>query len=333
MTRRVSFTLEGIAPTGDPLYRTDPAARRWFWREAKRVGLRVKRNSLVKGLDARGMPLAPIHVLTRQARRDDVNPVTGRGPYSPMGRARENAPPLMATGRRSRTYTLLRANVRGESVVFSWGNDPHTGRNWGDILKRHATGFARHFVYPTRGWGFVKGRDVIGLSKADVAAIREEMAKRWADYKATAGRRERPDRVFLSGIVRATDFDTGVSRDMPGRRFFSFTGPGDQRFRNLPPPIPPPPPTPTPPPILPPPPTPTPPRTPLAPLTPAAILPRSDRVALPRGVSWDDPIPQWIAAELPPGLAASRTWRELFATRAGRLWWRDTGSKIRRRAS
>jgi hypothetical protein len=227
---RVTFALAGIEPD-DRLYRDDPAARRWFWREAAAVGIKVKRNSLVKGLGRDGGPLAPIHALTRRARQDDINPVTGRAPYSPMGRARPNAAPLMATGRRSRTYSLLRAEPKGEAVRFWWGDDPHTGRNWGEILKRHAEGFARHFRYPSNGWGFVKGRDVIGLSEADERAIRVEMGRRWDAYKRNRAIRPKAAPAFnrkeylRPGIYQATDFTTGDVRDVQGRRAFAARAP------------------------------------------------------------------------------------------------------------
>jgi hypothetical protein len=312
---RVSFVLRGIEPKNDPTYRTNAKARRWFWREAAIVGLKIKRNSLIKGLGASGNPLAPIHALTRQARKDDVNPVTGNAPYSPMGKARPNAPPLLASGRRSRTYSLLDAQARGESVQFSWRNDPHTGHNWGDILARHAKGFSRHFVYPARGWGYVKPRNVIGLSTADRQAIAAEMAKRWNAYTATIGQpKAKPDRVYEKGMVNATDFDTGEDRMMRGNRLFYFTG-GFDGFKNLPPS------SRTPP-------RPTPPTPPRSPASAVALLPPTPTIDLPPQWNWDTPLPQYVIETLPDPLKHVRTVRELMRSRGGRLWWRAVGRTI-----
>jgi hypothetical protein len=313
------FRVTGLEPD-DTEYRADPRARRWFWREAAVVVARVKRDSLVKGLGKSGDPLAPIHPKTRQSRLRDINPVTGEAPYSPMGRARPNAPPLMATGRRSRTYTLLKATPRGESVWVRWEVDPNTGLNWGIVLARHAAGFSQRF---RDGWGHVPSRDVVGLSRADWATAKSLMALRWAEWKRTGGRPlvtlAEPGIRRESGMVVATDFRTGESRIERGNRLFYFTEGVDTTFRNLPPTTPPAP--------LPP----TPPRPPALP----AVLPVPTFRDVPYGIAWDAPLPDYIFQAMPEELRASDTFRRLIRTRAGLAWWREVGRALweqRRRA-
>lgn len=145
--------------------------------------------------------MAPISNLTQQARRDNINPVRGRRPYSVRGIANPYAPPLQATGTNSRTYGLLRYEIRGESVWYYWGVDSDTGLDWGIILARHAGGFWQRFVYPRQSFGFVKPRDVIGLSNQDMRDIAQEMGRWWlANRKRFAGRDMPEIRPTASGV-------------------------------------------------------------------------------------------------------------------------------------
>lgn len=174
------FLLSGVEPQNDPAWdRASLSLRAEFWREAGYFGSRVWKRYRAAGLDKDGRKFAPIHQLTAQARRANINPVTGRTPYSPMGRADENWAPLQATGGNSRLQTLLRWTVRPNGVWFYWLNDPHTGVNWGVVMARHAQGFSRHFRWPANRWGFVKGRDVFGFSVAELRLIKEWMANWW----------------------------------------------------------------------------------------------------------------------------------------------------------
>jgi hypothetical protein len=177
------FWLPGaeLEPAEDLAWQKAPAAvRKAFWEEAAHYASRVWKRHRAEGLDRTGQALAAIHPLTVQARTADVNPVTGRQPYSPMGRASAGWAPLQATGGASRLQSLLRWKpVAGQGVWFYWAFDRHTRHYWGEILARHARGFAQRFVYPSHGWGHVPGRDVFGFSDAELKLIREWMAGWW----------------------------------------------------------------------------------------------------------------------------------------------------------
>lgn len=243
MASPIGFSLKDIEPGLDPAYVLSRQAQQAFWNQAGIVGLRVKRLSLAKGLDKNGRPLAPIHGLTRIARRDDINSVTAKQPYSSRGRARVNAPPLQATGTASRTYSLLRYDVRGESVWFSWGFDAATGLDWGIVLARHARGFTQRFAYPQPGWGHVPSRDVIGLSESDIAQITHEIRLWWASNRtrfvprgdgASEGRRQltaarrSTGRYFermREGPIEVTGH-TGEAKRVQGEDLFRLRGRG-----------------------------------------------------------------------------------------------------------
>lgn len=186
----IGFELKGIEPSRDLLWMlAGPEGQRQFWEEAARVGLAVKDRSLSLGLDKNGRRLAPLSPLTIAARKADINPVTAHAPYSPMGRAIPSEVPLQASGGLSRTLTLLRYEVRPAGVWFYWGRDSSTGLDWGVVLRRHARGFTQRFRWPHSSWGHVPSRDVIGLSKADLAAIKTRMDRWWqANRLRLAGR-------------------------------------------------------------------------------------------------------------------------------------------------
>lgn len=168
---------------------------------------------LAQGIGANGQRLAPIHALTKKARADDVNPVSGKSPYSPMGRAGAANPPLMATGARSRTRTLMRAEETEQGIRIWWTYDPYTGHNWGDILEHHAAGFARHFVYPRHGWGYVKARDVFGLAPGTLSAIRLE-GQRWlrTGYRALLTRQPTFEPAAATVDLGRAAFGIGASK-------------------------------------------------------------------------------------------------------------------------
>ena len=173
----VSFTISGIEPRTDPRWIVGgERLRRLFYQELVRVVLRLKAAELAAGLDKNGRPMRAIAPRTAQSRAADVNPVTGRPPYSPMGRADAALPPLQSTGSLSRTRTLFRGRVTARGAQFYWDDDPHTGRNWGDILKRHAQGFFQKFH---GGWAYVPPRDVIGLSPQSLALAEQHMTHWW----------------------------------------------------------------------------------------------------------------------------------------------------------
>lgn len=152
-----------------------------FWAEARRVAHQHWDRSRALGLDRFGNKLVPLHPLTLQARQDDVNPVSARKPYSPMGRASPAAPPLTSVGAASRLRRYLRhTTIQGQGAWFYWIFDRQTRRYWGEILARHARGFSQHFRYPARGWGYVKPRDVLGFSDAELLAVKRHMEGWWS---------------------------------------------------------------------------------------------------------------------------------------------------------
>ena len=173
----VSFTISGIEPAHDLRWvMGGERLRRLFYEELVRVVLRLKAAELAAGLDRHGHPMRHIAAATAQSRAADINPVTGRAPYSPMGRADPALPPLQSTGSLSRTRTLFRGRVTAKGAQFFWADDPHTGRNWGEILKRHAQGFVQRFK---TGWAYVPPRDVIGLSPQSMAQAEHHMTQWW----------------------------------------------------------------------------------------------------------------------------------------------------------
>jgi hypothetical protein len=176
-TSEFGFALEGIEPTKDIAWQlAGEAGQLRFWNHAADIGLVIRRASLASGIDLNGRRMVKLSPLTRRDRKQNKNSVTGKPPYSPMGRADPAYAPLQSTGGLSRTQTLLRAKVTKGGVWFFWADDPHTGRNWGAILARHARGFTQKFH---RGWGYVPSRNVLGFPPADVRKIQAEMATWW----------------------------------------------------------------------------------------------------------------------------------------------------------
>lgn len=314
MPSPIGYRLSGIEPKNDAAYRA-PGASEAFWKQSSAVGLRVKRNSLARGLDRHGKPMHPISPLTRRAREDDVDPVRGSRPYSPRGRANPLAPPLQATGGNSRTYALLHPTIEGESVWYSWGRDPSTGKDWGSVLARHAGGFWQRFVYPRTGPGFVKPRDVIGLSPADLRTIRSAMLKWWAANRHRWETVDNTPRIIYGtdpGLATVTGLN-GPDTRIPYRDLGVVVG-NAKLGRTLPPNLRPP--------VAP---IPTgPPRPPFSPLA-TSRKPDLERMpTLVAGLKSNTPIPARIAAQLPPGVKV-RTVGQLISTPFGRWWWLIVG--------
>ena len=201
----VYFSLRGIAPEHDPLWsRVGPEGHRALFDEVGKIGIAVKQASLAKGLDRWGRRMQAIHQLTRLAREKDINPVTVTRPYSPMGRAQPQFPPLQATAALSRTQTLLRfePRIREGVIDFYWDDDPHSGRNWGDILSLHRRGFTQHFRWPRSSVGIVPPRDVIGLSGADHREIEHRKQRWWLANRAKLVARHEPKIVPMRPAAR-----------------------------------------------------------------------------------------------------------------------------------
>jgi hypothetical protein len=172
------YRLDGFEPADDPAWALSGlSGKLGFYAELARLGLIAKRAEMAAGLDADGRPMTPISRKTRRSRAEDRNPKTGRRPYSPYGRADPSHAALQATGPESRTQTLLRAEVTSTGVFFYWGYDFDTGRQWGEILARHARGF---FVRFLDGYAWVPPRDLFGLGPRGREWVRRGLDKWWA---------------------------------------------------------------------------------------------------------------------------------------------------------
>jgi hypothetical protein len=217
------FWLESgdVAPRNDPAWDQAPLAlRRQFWAEAGLYASRVWKRYRAAGFDRSGEQMDAISILTAQARQDDIGSVSGKHPYSPMGRASVSWKPLQATGGQSRLQSLLRWKTVGDGGVwFYWAFDRHTRHYWGEILARHARGFRQFFRYPRTGWGRVPGRDVLGFSDAEITLVREWMAGWWTARRHLV-RPEAP--VVRPGALRPIDL-VRLNRTRPGRKLERVT--------------------------------------------------------------------------------------------------------------
>jgi hypothetical protein len=152
----VGFRIDGIEPSQDIAWvLAGPKGQRAFWQEVARWGLKVKDESIRKGLDIYGEPLKPISERTRNNR------------VSAMGKAYRNAPPLTPAYGKSRTRSYLRAIVEKDGVYIQWRFDRRIGNSWGVIL-RHQAG---------------QGRNVIGLSVEDLDSIYDHAMRWWRTYR------------------------------------------------------------------------------------------------------------------------------------------------------
>lgn len=155
----VGFKIQGIEPSSDIAWTlAGPKGHRAFWNEVARWGLKVKDESIRKGLDIYGEPLAPISERTRNNR------------VSAMGKAYRNAPPLTPAYGKSRTRSYLRAIVERDGVWLQWRYDPRIGNSWGVILRMQADNKK-------------KPRNVIGMSIEDLDAVYDHMVRWWKTYR------------------------------------------------------------------------------------------------------------------------------------------------------
>ena len=202
----VHFDITGIEPADDDAFTAGGRMLfRLFYAEVVRRVLLLKGIELAAGLDKDGKPLRAIAAATVQSRTADINPVTGRAPYSPMGRAIAEAPPLQSTGGMSRTRSLFRGRVTPAGATFYWDDDPHSGINWGDALARHAKGFFKRFA--DGRVRYVPPRDVIGLSPQSRAILQQYMNRWWAARRGLSA-------VF--GAHEGLSVDVG-SEQLPGK--------------------------------------------------------------------------------------------------------------------
>lgn len=139
------------------------AEYRGWWRDL--VG-KAKDKELAKGKDRHGANLVAIAKSTRDNRR------------SAMGPADPDAPPLTPAYGLSRTRSLFRGRIKGDTVQCFWGS--HEGEHWGKIL-----------AYHRRGAGNLPVRDVIGLSKASEAWVKRTALRYWAARGAGLVAREK----------------------------------------------------------------------------------------------------------------------------------------------
>jgi hypothetical protein len=207
---------EAVEPRDDPAWKVASLELRVaFWRECSLYASRAWKRSRALGLDRNGRPMVSIGRKTAIARRHDVNRVTAKMPYSPMGRADEQWAPLQATGPNSRTQSLLRWKVNRRGAWYYWDYDPYTRRTWGAVLDRHRRGFVKYFRYPEpEGLERVPARDVFGFSEAEVNAIRDWMARWWAARRGEVVNRAIETPVSAPAVA-ATAVPGGVRVQMP----------------------------------------------------------------------------------------------------------------------
>jgi hypothetical protein len=156
-----SFTVDRIAPP--EVARSPMERRRAFWGAVANFVIEAKERELRQGLDRFGNPMHALAQSTIRRRKSAVGP------------AHAYAPPLTPAYKLSRTRSLFTADVneRATGVVCWWMYDEITGASWGDILEYHRTGNERLPV-----------RDVIGLTPASLAKIKQQALAWWNAYLA-----------------------------------------------------------------------------------------------------------------------------------------------------
>jgi hypothetical protein len=119
-----------------------------------------KQNELSQGLDARGVPLAPVK-LPRKGKSD-----WHRRPYR-----KGSGPPLMPYRIDSRTRNLLRVRSNDRQAVVYWAakRAPGAKLTWPEILVAHAEGLVRG----------APARNVIGISPDGLRLATERAIKRY----------------------------------------------------------------------------------------------------------------------------------------------------------
>ena len=153
---RTSFVVSWPVPSlrGQP-----EAVRLAYWRAAVPLILKQKDKELAAGLNRHGRKLPRVRRDTARRRRSAM---------TPNGKGDPKAPYLMPGRKLSRTRSLLAAKELsdGRGVRVWWRYDAYTGREWGEVLRRHAM----------RGPEY----DVIGLSPQGTKAVRRAVERRWA---------------------------------------------------------------------------------------------------------------------------------------------------------
>lgn len=132
--------------------------RRQFWQIVVPLALKAKDKELAAGLDATGEPLNPIKERTRKNRRSAM---------TPSGKGDPSAPPLMPAYQKSRVRSLLAGRAFATHAELYWRYDPFTGASFDEILN-----------YQKKA-----GRDVFGISKDGLAAVRKAALAAWAKFK------------------------------------------------------------------------------------------------------------------------------------------------------
>jgi hypothetical protein len=183
------FKVTGIAPPDLASY--DQTTRKLYWSWVLKLALARKDKELAQGLDKDGKPLRAISPATRKHRRSAM---------TPSGKGDPAAPPLMPGYQKSRTRSLLAGRALSTHVDLFWKFDAWTGESWSVVLSYQAA----------------RGRDVFGISKEGLAAIKVKSWAMWADWKAGTLRQtaEKPAKrlgVPKIGRYKADHVDYGVS--------------------------------------------------------------------------------------------------------------------------
>jgi hypothetical protein len=190
------FTITGLAPTSDPLWRTAPVATRaTYLRACRELVLSEWDRQTAEGLDRDGQPLARLKQSTIRHRR------------SAMGPADPHAPPLIPAHELSRTRSLVDGRVVGTAIRVYWRFDPVTGKRWGTILNYHRQGAGR-----------LPARDVFGLAPEGYDRVLRQAHLWWAGYSrglpTAMPIRPRPGKAARPGAARLPGY---TPRALPPR--------------------------------------------------------------------------------------------------------------------
>ncbi|WP_165076030.1 hypothetical protein [Paludisphaera rhizosphaerae] len=153
--RKPYFIVRWQPPT--EVARLPKAERLRYWALAAEQVLKVKDGDLAKGLAADGKPLGRPSTKWLRHRRSAMT-ATGSGDPS--------APLFQPGNELSRVRSLLTARGYDGWVRVWWRYDPHTHREWGEILAH---------------WASVKGErwNVLGMPEVSVRAARRQAEASW----------------------------------------------------------------------------------------------------------------------------------------------------------
>jgi hypothetical protein len=159
MASGYGFTVKLDPP--DPGWKSAPEAdRRAYYKRVVELVKEQKDRDLAAGLDRFGAPMVALAPATIAHRHSD------------MGPADPNAPPLTPAHALSRTRALFDGRAFADHAEFFWRDDRFSGLHWGKVLGWHR-----------EGAGHLPVRDVIGISRQSLDAIRPKAHQWWSLFK------------------------------------------------------------------------------------------------------------------------------------------------------